>query len=391
MKSQVADNYQNLREKPVGVTRIPDLIIGALMAIPTPIPGTSIPINVAAAAVMLLLASLRRPQAEKSLPPWYPLLAVGLLIWVTISGFYNNVLPFTSMAYWVLFVVVLLVATTGRIDRVSLCRGLAVGLLIGAGASYANLFSGGVASAEGYTGRLTGIIWTDPNQSGYYLTVLGALALVGARPGWPRRIGIVLVGVAVVLTLSRTAIVAMIVAWIWFLLRRYQRLWLVLLTTGGLGYALLQIAEGLRNWGPFAQRIGSDHLRERIAASSEEAIQAAPWIGNGPGTSELLVAGQRFFFHNSYLSIRNIGGWILLGMLLLLIALVFWSLIRLPIGMHHPWHEAAIIATLVCASSLGEVLLRMPAALAIGLGMRHVLAPHELETADGGAAPNKVL
>lgn len=390
MKAQVADTYESLKTSKEGQTRIPDLIIGIMMAIPTEVPGTPFPINVVAAGAMCLLASLRRPRAEKQLPPWYVLLAVGMLAWVTLSGLYNHVLPMASMAYWVLFVAVLLVSTTGRVDRLSICRGLGLGLLVGAAASYTNYFSGSGTTAEGYAGRLTGVIWTDPNQSGYYLTVLGALALIGARPGWPRRIGIAIIGIAVVLTLSRTSMAAMTVAAVWFALRRYQRLWIAVLATSALGYAALTLFDRLRNWGPFTERVGSDQLRLRIAAESEKLIQAAPWIGHGPGTSQVDVQGQTFFFHNSYLSIRNIGGYVLLALLLALIALVFLSLLRLPHGLHHPWHEAAIIATLVCASSLGEVLLRMPAALAIGLGMRHVRAPHELETADG-AVPDKVF
>ena len=160
---------------------------------------------------------------------------------------YNHVLPIAAMAYWVLFVAVLLFSTPGRVDRLSICRGLGLGLLVGAAASYTNYFTGSTSTAEGYAGRLTGFIWTDPNQYGYYLTVLGALALIGARPGWPRSIGIVVIGIAVVLTLSRTSMAAMTVAAVWFALRRYQRLWVAVLATGTLGYIAVNLFERLQN------------------------------------------------------------------------------------------------------------------------------------------------
>jgi hypothetical protein len=56
---------------------------------------------------------------------------------------------------------------------------------------------------------------------------------------------------------------------------------------------------------------------------------------------------------------------VLLLMLLLLLALVAIYLLRLPPEQHHPWHEAALIAVLLCAPSLGEAFCG-----ALGVGHR---------------------
>ena len=96
-----------------------------------------------------------------------------------------------------------------------------------------------------------------------------------------------------------------------------------------------------------------------------------PWYGNGGGTSRVLVDGQQFFFHNSYLGARNEGGWPLLIMVVLLIGLAFAGLFRADSRRHPrtPWLQVSLIATLVCALSLGEVLLDLPTAVAIGLAV----------------------
>jgi hypothetical protein len=53
-------------------------------------------------------------------------------------------------------------------------------------------------------------------------------------------------------------------------------------------------------------------------------------------------------------------------------ALTLLALLRLPRTQRSPWNEAAVIAVAVCAVNLGEVLLELPAALALGMAACHV-------------------
>ena len=387
--TQVADAYAHLLEKPRESVRVPDFLLGVTFPIPVVLPFINISANMVALAGAVGLASLRRPEPQDRLPLWAPAILGAMVLWLGLSLFYNGLDNYVQWAFFATWASSVWAFASGRLDRVSLCRGVGLGLAVGAVAGLASRFAG--IGSDNYTGRLTGSVWGDPNQAGYFLAVLTAVTMVGLRPGW-RRWGALLVFTScIALTLSRTSVVAIAVAGIWFLIRRRVSPVLGILVASGLGYGLLQLSQQLKYWGPFADRAGSDTLRERIDTSASALIETHPWIGRGPGTAQVDVDGRLFFFHNAYLSVRNNGGWILLGLLLLLIALVTLKLLRLPPEQHHPWHEASLIALLICAGSLGEAFLRAPAALAIGLALRHAINPFELRRSDADETPDHVL
>lgn len=384
----IARAYEHLKSKPADSSRIPDFLLGLFLTLPISLSG-DLTLSVLAMCGCVALASLRRPSPGDQVPWWFPTILVAMIGWLTISMVYNHLNAYRSLAYFTLWAMTTLVLATGRLDRLSLCRGIGLGLVIGALAGFAGRFLG--IGAGGYEGRLTGAIWGDPNQAGYAIAVLGAVALVGVRSGWHRRAFLAVIILALVLTLSRTSLLAMTIGAVWFLTRRRLSPVLSLGVVAGAAWLIDPLLERFVTWGPFATREGSDQLRERIDAAAQQAVQINPWIGRGPGTAHVQVEGNTFFFHNAYLAVRNNGGWILLGLLLLLIALVAVSLLRLPANAHHPWHEAALLALLVVAASLGEVFLRAPAAVAIGLAMRHAINPFELLSATGDDAPDHVL
>ena len=135
--------------------------------------------------------------------------------------------------------------------------------------------------------------------------------------------------------------------------------------------AIARFPESLKQIGPFADRAGSDALRGRIVAQEEIQIAASPWLGNGPGTSRVEVLGQSFFFHNSYVALQNEGGRIAQALLLLAGLAALVGLVRLDSRLRNHWYEAALIAVAVCAINLGEVLLELPTALALGMAAFH--------------------
>lgn len=387
---KVASAYEQLQAKEEqDSSRIPDFVLGCALPVSYALPGIGYSATLTALFGVVGLAALRRPDPRDRMPFWAPLLGFLMVGWLGLSMVYNGNENYVQGGYFALWVVAILAFASGRVDRVSICRGVGVGLTLGALAGLASRFAG--IGSNTYPGRLTGEIWGDPNQAAYYLTVLTCVTLVGLRPGWRRYAAVTLFAACVILTLSRTGITAMLVAALWFAIRRRTAPGLGLILSGATTYGLLQLSERFRNWGPFSDRAGSDILRERIDAASRLAVSEHPIIGRGPGTGQVQVGDRTFYFHNAYLAVRNNGGWVLLILILVLIGLVMLSLLRLPEGAHHPWHEASLIALLIVALSLGEAFLRAPSALAIGLALRHTINPFELRRSDRDDSPDRVF
>lgn len=123
----------------------------------------------------------------------------------------------------------------------------------------------------------------------------------------------------------------------------------------------------------FADREGSDQLRERIYELELVQVAVNPLVGQGVGAAKVDLGGMTFFFHSSYLALRAEAGWVGLSIVAALLGMVFLRLIALPRERRNYLYEAALIGVAVCAINLGEVFLALPAALAIGISMRFVL------------------
>ena len=272
--------------------------------------------------------------------------------------------PARRLLHLALYVAVALMAAQGRFHTRSMAKGLAFGLLVSAAAYYADY-------GTSYEGRLAGLM-ADPNAAGYMLTTLGALALAGL-PGSRMRVplGLLLV-VAVVLTYSRTSLLALALIVVWVIIGRKLAVSFGALLLAAMIWVVTNIPVTLQTFGPFEDRIGSDVLRARIVKLEELQISDAPWYGHGPGSSWVEVQGQIFFFHNSYLSIHNEGGRVAQLLIVVVGAAALVALLSLRPELRNPWYEAAIIAVAVCAVNLGEVLLELPAALALGMAAHYV-------------------
>ena len=85
----------------------------------------------------------------------------------------------------------------------------------------------------------------------------------------------------------------------------------------------------------------------------------------------MTLQDRTFFFHSSFLAVRQEGGWIALGLVLFLLAYSFLRLIpysRLG-DVQAIAAQAALISVPVMAVTLGEVLLDTPAAIAIAFAL----------------------
>ena len=128
----------------------------------------------------------------------------------------------------------------------------------------------------------------------------------------------------------------------------------------------------LQTLGPFSDRSGSDALRKRIAKLEQLQISNAPWYGNGPGTSKVEVQGSCSSSTTATWRSRTR----LAGSARCCSSPRARSRWSPSCGcvpeLRNPWYEAAIIAVAVCAVNLGEVLLELPTALALGMAAYYV-------------------
>lgn len=328
------------------------------------------PLMEIASALAVLLAMTRAPRVGPALGIT-ALLIVAMVATMFLSAELNDLTPYRRLLHLVLFATLVVVISQGRFHLGGLSRGLALGLVI-SGAAYLGGYS------SGYEGRLTGL-FADPNAAGYILTTLGCLALGGlttSRLRWP--VGLVVL-VFIVLTFSRTSLLATALILVWMLIGSRVATLFGSIVLGLMVYGVTNIPLSLRNFGPFEDRTGSDALRTRIIAQERVKIGGSPWYGNGPGTSEVEVQGDSFFFHNSYLALQNEGGRLAVALLVGAGIVALVGLMRLPAGSRNFWYEGALIALAVCAVNLGEVLLELPAALVLGLALCHARASRQVD------------
>jgi hypothetical protein len=351
--------------------RVVDLVLFAMLPM-AELQVRGLPLSELAMGCALFVALFRRPTA-RPLPLWLVTLLPALFGLMLYSAVQNDLSPTRRLLHLAVYLALAVFCAQGRFNVPAMARGLATGLLVSAAAYFAGY-------GTDYVGRLAGLM-ADPNAAGYMLATLGCLAMGGMPRGRARNLAGAAMVVAVVLTYSRTALLAVVLIVVWVLVGRRLGAFLGAVLLGAMVYLVTNIPISLRTFGPFADRSGSDALRSRISEREQHMIeQAQGWYGNGPGTSRVQVLDETFFFHNSYLSLENEAGRI--GLALLIAAGVFAliGLLRQPPQLRNPWYEAALISVAVCAVNLGEVLLELPAALALGMAAYHV----RTATADSG-------
>jgi hypothetical protein len=352
------DDSTRTHVDPRGGRRVLDFALFAMLPM-TRLEIAGLPVPELAMLAAVLVALTRHGIPGQRLPTWLLVLLPALLLWMGVSAEINGLTPLRRLLHLTLYVVMAVLAAQGRFSVRSMAPGLATGLLVSAAAFYAGY--GG-----DYQGRLTGLM-SDPNAAGYLVTVLGCLALAGLDPGRRRNLLALALLVVVVLTYSRTSLLAVALILLWSVIGRRLSTGLGVLLLSGMIYGIANFPSSLKTIGPFADRVGSDALRVRIVAQEHLQVALSPWIGNGPGTSQVEVLDQSFFFHNSYLALQNEGGRVAQVLLLLAGLAALVGLVRLGPRLRNQWYEAAIIAVAVCAINLGEVLLELPAALALGM------------------------
>jgi hypothetical protein len=346
-------------------TRLSDFAAFAALAFPGLIaPGIGLPANELAMLAIVGVATFRLPDPRVSIPRGFIWALLAVPGWLAVSGLLNDALDVRRLVHLLVFSLLAIHLATGRISTPSAARGLMLGVPLAVG-----LTAAGGGRGVGYDDRLAGWIG-DPNTAAFYILTLGLLVLANLAR-WSTTIPVVLFLVGgVYLTLSRTGLGVVLLACIWLLWARKLRVLGAAAVVGGMAYLLENVPRDLRLWGPFAERGGSDLLRERIIAAEQLQLEGAPLYGNGPGTARVTVQGSEFFFHSSFLGAIAEGG---VPLLVLLVAVLTASVLVLGPRGGKDWRAAclqmAVITGMLMAFTLGEVLLDLPLAAAVGMAL----------------------
>lgn len=352
--------------------RATDFLLMATLPLRT-LEVAGLPVNELTMAALVGLCLLRPARGGARLPTLVVLLLGALLSLLLYSGLANDVDWTRRVGHVAILAGLVWAFGTGRISPRSAAAGLATGLV-----AVIALAVAGVGGST-YGERLTGYLG-DPNAGAYFIAVLGVLAVFFCDPRWKVRLAVAApLAAGLVLTYSRTGLLAASFAVVWLLIGRRLGVAGGALMATGLVWLVGNIPDDLTTFGPFSNRSGSDALRERIIAQERVQLADAPWFGHGPGTATVRIRDLEFFFHNSYLAVRQEGGWGALLLVLGLMALAFLLLSRHSRrgDLQAAAAQAAIIGVAVMAITLGEVLLDTPMAIAVGFALAAAMRARE--------------
>lgn len=339
------------------------------------VPGSPLPAGEALLMLAVFSAWLTRSGDERSTPRWFNVAAIGLVVVYVASSLLNGLvdyLMFKRTLHIVIYALVALFLAQGRLPKRIAARGLIIGL------SISSLSGMILKDSSHYEGRLTGL-FSDPNVAGFLLVALGPLAIDEIERPVVRRLFTVFLLVTVALTLSRTALLAVAVMMLWFVIGRRLKRAQALLLIGLVVLAIAIAPTSLQSIGPWSDRGGSDQLRTRVTSQEFDAVRSSPVWGHGAGTAFVRVNANKvkFFFHNSYLALMTEGGIFAAAMMGVLLFGPFIAMIALDVRLRDVWLEAALIGVAVMALNLGEVLVEISAAIAIGFAMDYLLTVRE--------------
>lgn len=339
------------------------VVLSALLPLRPTVSG--IPFSTVAAAFLVLLALSRPPVAAAVRPQVLAGALVAVVLWLVAASAVFSGLEVRRTGNLLILLGLAWVLGQGRLHVPSVVAGLTLGL--GVGIVHAVL----TRDTSGYEGRITGYLG-DPNGAGFVIVTIGCVLLAARSERgqrlWP--LWLVLFG-TVVLTVSRTSLFALAAATAWALLApRLSRI--ATLVALAVAWPVYQLLVGLaRDGGFFAERAGSDHLRQRLALVEQMMVRDAGWTGMGLGSAHAEVDGAPLWFHNSYRALQVEGGIPAAAILLLALAALVWGLHRVPREARNGWYEGAILAGLVCSLNIGFSLTSVSMAVAIGLYVHH--------------------
>jgi hypothetical protein len=349
----------------------------ASLAMPTlVVPGVRLPVSEIILAVALIVAVVQNRRERERLRSFPKIMAAAIIAAMTTSAAMNNSLGIDSLkriSHLVIFCGIFLAIGAGYFPRRVIQKGMLTGLGLASAFGLVYLVAG---LNTGYGGRLTGLLFGDPNRAALAILTLGFLSIDVVPRGARRNLVFAFLGTTFLLTQSRGSLVAASLCLVWWIFARRLRPTTGLAFIGGAAAAISAIPSATQDSGVFETRTGSDMLRSAIFEESTRSAIRGFWFGNGPGTAKVEIRDTfTFYFHNSYLAVISEGG---IFTALAIFALMFIEFIRLsflPAVLRNTWIEMAIIATVTASFHLGEALLELPSAVAIGFCIDWIARP----------------
>ncbi len=343
--------------------RLPELLLG--LSLPwwrvQALPG--MPAEIAFMAITIAICAFVRPRRSIRGGSWIALAYFAMLAQViVVSLYFGQEWTTRSFRLLLLFLFAMAIAE-GRLHWKSVLAGATFGLLfLNLPAYYMGL------TPDKYPPYLTGFL-VDKNVAGMYYAVFAVLGLSSFKSKLSQALFFCAMFGAVFLTGSRTSISAAAVGLAWWLIRNRVGLTFRLTFFGFAIFLLKYVEEHFSQIGMFADRDGSDWLRDQIGIATQAKLDVTPWFGQGLNTAWVSVTRfPHMWFHDSYASLRVEGGVPMLITMLVLVVVVALGLLsrKKTVNKNLLAAEAGIIVILVCAWKLGEVFFTAPTFLLLG-------------------------
>ena len=276
----------------------------AVVAMPkVRIPGLPVPAGEVLMLIAVTSAWLTRGPDHLPIPRWFRWAALAVLAIYLFSSLVNGLVDYSMLKRMIhMSVYVLIALCLGRemLPTKMAAKGLTVGLVV---SSLSGML---LFSKSAYSGRLTGV-FGDPNVAGFLLAVIGPVVLSRVENRLIRVALALTFLVTIGLTLSRTALLAVVVFGAWFVIGKRLRRGQALLLIGLLVITIGMLPTSIQSIGPFKDRAGSDQLRNRVSDRELTSVGESPIWGHGAGTATVRVNTNdvKLFFHNSYLALLN--------------------------------------------------------------------------------------
>ena len=337
------------------------------------IPGLTVPLNEVLLLIALLTAVIQKRKERVPVATFAKVATASLIGLFLLSAVIHQSFGLDTskrIGHVALWCGLILALAAGLIPRKTVQKGVLIGISVSCFVGVVWLALG--FAPFGYNGRLTGL-FSDPNVAGFTVLTLGCLSIEIVPKGWRRNTTIFLLAIPLVLTQSRGTLLAASFCLGWWFVGRRLRPSSGLALLSGTTFLVSFLPVALQQAGVFSNRAGSDVLRSTILIESWSAAIRGFWIGNGVGATKVNVYDRfNFFFHNSYLALVSEGGILTAIVVVSIVLTAFIRLVSLPLLQRDIWLEMALIAVAVCALYLGEVLLDLTSAIAIGLAFKRV-------------------
>lgn len=354
-----------------------EFVLGALMVTAgVNVPILVFPLNIAIAILLIVIRINKR--AEYYVPKSGVFLAIFVLAlsFVVVSSLTVGLSTSSdalrrAFRISIVIIIALLIADR-RIHIQSLMLGLSFGMVINAIAFYAGI------APDHYGGYLTGWM-NDKNVAGMYHGVVPLILFGLFTKKWQRYTILLFALPLLFLTGSRTSMGAFIIGVLWILFAQKANLFFKVILGIFFGWLFEWMQTNFADSSVFGDRTGTDWFRQQIDTEAWAKTESAPWHGLGFGQATVILPnGEEMYFHNSFWTLLVEGGWpwtiAILG-ITFYAGFVWKQAGQLNISARNLTAEAAIVFLAVCSWRLGEVMLTIPWAFAVGYALSLTAIP----------------